>query len=228
MRSLATYGPMLRSIGAETAALLLSASCAGCDEPGETLCGPCRAQLLPRPVDIRTPRGLAVRAALPFDGVAARCIRRLKGEGESSLARPLGRALGTVLAAVSPPDALVVAVPTSAAAFRRRGYRVPDLLVHRAGATPHRLLTIAARRSDQRGLDARSRRDNVRGSMHATRPGRGERIILFDDVITTGSTLDEAADTLADAGFDVLSAVALAATPRHRKLIEDSSTTRRK
>jgi predicted amidophosphoribosyltransferase len=219
---------MLRTIGAETAALLLSASCAGCDEPGELLCGRCRSQLEPRPVSTRTPQGLAVRAALSFDGVAARCIRRLKGEGESSLARPMGRALSTVLAAVRPPDALVVAVPTSPAAFRRRGYRVPDLLVRRAGVTPHRLLDIAARRADQRGLDARSRRENVRGSMHARRRGRGERVILVDDVVTTGATLDEAADTLTEAGFEVLFAVALAATPRHRRLIEDSSTTRRK
>ncbi|MCK2036358.1 ComF family protein [Microbacterium sp. SSW1-49] len=228
MHSQSRLGTVLRGIGAEMAALLLAASCAGCDEPGELLCAACRVGLMPRPVEIRTPQGLAVRAALPFEGVPARCIRRLKDSGESSLVRPLGRVLSAVLDGASSPDALIVPVPTSRAAFRRRGYRVPELLARCAGASPHRLLAVASRRADQRGLDARSRRDNVQGSMHARRRGHAERVILVDDVVTTGATLDEAANALTDAGFDVLFAVALAATPRHRRLIEDSSATRRK
>lgn len=229
MPSFSTQRSALRGIGTELAALLLAASCAGCGEPGELLCAVCRAQLTAAgPVATVTPHGLVVQAALSFDGVAARCIRRLKGEGETLLARVLGRVLAPVLDAALTSGALVVPVPTSRAAFRARGYRVPDLLARRAGAVPVPLLAPAVERADQRGLDVRERRENVRGSMRARRRGAGERIVLLDDVVTTGATLDEAARALTEAGFDVVSAVALAATPRHRRLIEDSSATRRK
>lgn len=228
MSSFSTPRTTLGRIGSELAALLLAASCAGCEEPGELLCVACRAQLTPCLVETITPDGLTVHAALSFDGVAARCIRRLKGQGETLLAGVLGGVLAPVLDTALVAGAKVVPVPTSRAAFRRRGYRVSDLLVRRAGAEPVHLLAHDGERADQRGLDARERRDNVRGSMRARRRGAGERIVLLDDVITTGATLDEAARALTEAGFEVLSAVALAATPRHRRLIEDSSATRRK
>lgn len=218
----------LRRIGAELAAFALAASCAGCGAPGELLCRECRIALTPRSVITTTPQGLTVHAALTYEGVVGRCIRRLKGEGETMLARPLGHALASALAPVLAAGARVVTVPTSRSAFRRRGYRVPDLLVSHAGFSPLRMLAVDSRPLDQRGLDARERRENVRGRMHARHRGGGERVALVDDVVTTGATLDEAARALTEAGFEVIAVVALAATPRHRRLIEDSSATRRK
>lgn len=201
-------------IGAEIAALLLSATCAGCDEPGTLLCPRCRHALVPAPQDAVTPRGLAVRAALPFDGVASRCIRRLKGEGETLLARPLGTALAAVLAPEISPANWVIPVPTSRRAFRRRGYRVPELLIRRADADPQRVLSLVARTVDQRGLGVLAREQNVRDSMRARRPGEGAAAVIVDDVVTTGATIDEAARALEAGGFRVVAAVALAATPR--------------
>lgn len=216
----------LRSLGDELLAFALAASCAGCDRGGTVLCTSCRGQMSPKPFVVRTPGGLPVEVALPFTGVAARCIRRLKGEGETLLARPLGEALGGALATEAVSAALIVPVPSSRAAYRRRGYRVPDLLVRRAGFRPQRLLRTISQRSDQRGLGIQDRAANVFESMRATRRG-SERVIVLDDVITTGATLDEAARALRAAGYDVLCGVALAATPRHRGLIGDSSATRR-
>lgn len=204
----------LSRIGAEIAALLLAATCGGCDEPGALLCARCRDALHPVPQDGETARGLRVRAALPFDGVAARCIRRLKGAGETLLARPLGAALAEVLAPELTPTTWVVPVPTAKRAFRRRGYRVPDLLVRHAGAEPQRVLTVVADMSDQRGLGAREREANVHGAMRARRRGEGAEAVIADDVVTTGATLDEAARALESAGFRVIAALALAATPR--------------
>lgn len=217
-----------RAIGAEVLGFLLAAQCAGCDEPEKLLCDTCRGELRPAPIDLRTPGGLRVRAALSFDGVRARCIRRLKDEGETLLARPLGAALAAAL-----PDALVggpslVPVPTSGRSMRRRGYRVPELLIRAASERPLRALSTAHGRRDQRGLDAIGRAANVRGSMRARSHGEGLEVIVVDDVMTTGVTLDEAARRLERAGYRVASAIVLAATPHHSGSRASAPATRRK
>lgn len=218
----------LKSFGDELLAFVLAASCAGCAVGGTVLCPECRTLLRPVPLTVRTPGGLEVRVALEFTGVAARCIRRVKGEGETLLAAPLGSALAGVLTPLAVQARYVVPVPTSRSAFRRRGYRVPDLLLRRAGTVPSALLRTVASRADQRGLDAAARAANVRHSMTARRRGGGEPVLVMDDVVTTGATLDEAARALTSAGYRVVGGVALAATPRHGRLIANSSATRRK
>jgi predicted amidophosphoribosyltransferase len=201
-------------IGRDALALLLAASCPGCDRSGTLLCDACRMLLRADPREVRTPAGLIVHAALRYEGVPARAIRCLKEESATMLARPLGAALAEVLHARA-RGALVVPVPTSRAAFRRRGYRVPDLLVRRAGAAAHRILVPARRTGDQRELGREARARNVAGSMRAAGSGR-ERVVIVDDVVTTGATLDEASRALRAAGFTPVCAVALAATPRSR------------
>ncbi len=194
--------------------VLLGASCAGCDAPGRMLCDDCRSALAAAPVTRELAGGLAVTAALRFDGVAARCLRAVKEEGMTMLVRPLAASLEGLL----PRDALIVPLPTSATAFRRRGFRVPELLVAAAGRRPERMLAAVGRRADQRGLGRAERARNVRGSLRATRPGRGREVVIFDDVITTGATISEASEVLERAGFRVAAAVALAATIRRGEL----------
>ena len=220
--------PHLLELGAEVVAFLLAATCAGCDEPGTLLCRRCLRALQSNPLQGVTPRGLPVTAALPFDGVPARCIRRLKGNGETHLARPLGAALASVLRSPETASRLVVPVPTTRSAFRRRGYRVPDLLIRRAQVAPQRVLRLAARTDDQRGLGARERVTNMSGTMRARRPGEGAEVVIVDDVVTTGATFDEAARALTEAGFLVSAAVALAATPRRDGFGSTSSGTHRR
>ncbi|ALX66706.1 ComF family protein [Microbacterium sp. XT11] len=204
----------LRDIADELISLVLAAPCSGCGAVGTVLCASCRSALEPAPVEVTTPGGLGVRAALSYEGVAARCIRRLKGDGETMLVRPLGDALR----AVAEPHlrgALAVPVPTSRRSFRRRGYRVPELLLRRAGATPLRALRAIGPHVDQRGLGVAERAANVRHRMRARGAGDGRAVVVVDDVVTTGATLDEAARALRAAGYDVRCGIALAATPRH-------------
>src|SRR5690606_9889047 len=144
-----------------------------------------------------------------------RALRALKEEGRTELARPLAPALRAALTAAGAGHTglVVVPVPTSRAAMRRRGYRVVDLLARRAGVATARLLRPARRAADQRNLGRADRARNVAGSMRA-RAGAGRRVVIADDVVTTGATLSEAARALAAVGVDVVAAVTVAATPR--------------
>lgn len=209
-----------RQLGSEALAFLLAADCPGCGRGGTLLCDGCRLRLRPEGVGTRTLGGIAVRAALRYEGVAARCIRRLKEEGQTLLARPLGAAMAGLIA--DSGSMLLVPVPTGRAAFRRRGYRVPELLIRRAGGVPQRLLRSVRATGDQRGLGRTQRTRNVEGSLRATSQGCGREVVIVDDVVTTGATIDEAARALTAAGFQVRAAVALASTPRRRDLTRDT------
>lgn len=219
----------LRDIREEITAFVLASCCAGCDAPGELLCAACADELLARPRLLTTGAGLPVHAALSFDGVAARCIRRLKEDGETMLARPLAHALAAAvtLAVGAAPDAQLTPMPTSASAFRRRGYRVPDLLIRCAGWAPSRLLALTRSTADQRGLTREERARNVHASMRVRHARDARCVVLIDDVVTTGATLDEAARALRTAGITVVGAATLAATERHHGRSTDDLTTRR-
>lgn len=210
----------LRRLGADIADMLLGAECAGCGAVTTSLCTTCRAQLRPDPVCVRTPDGLPVHAGLRYEGVVAQVVRDIKEHGRTSLLPalvPAMRAAADACLAVRLPDAdpvdLVVPVPTAHASFRRRGFRLPELLARRTGGQVRRILTPTRRVRDQRGLGRAQRRSNVAGSMRARRGGDGWSVLVVDDVVTTGSTLDEAARALGAAGFRVVGGVVLAATP---------------
>ncbi|MCQ2452529.1 MAG: ComF family protein [Oscillospiraceae bacterium] len=75
----------------------------------------------------------------------------------------------------------------------------------------------AAAQSSMQGRDAR--RSNIKGAytLHPGMDVAGKRILLIDDVITTGSTLSECARVLLEAGADMVCAATFAKTPENRK-----------
>lgn len=201
---------------ADALALLLPVVCAGCGAPDADVCAQCRLALEPR-VDTRrvdaAGGAVPVCSGLRFDGVTARIVRAVKEEGRTPLARALAPALRAAVAVFAEPGAVLVPLPTSRASFRRRGYRVPDLLARRAGLPVRPLLRTVRRTADQRGLGRDQRRANVAKSM-ISRDAASLRVILIDDVVTTGVTIAEAVRALRDAGADVIGAATVAATPR--------------
>nr|WP_274637856.1 phosphoribosyltransferase family protein [Microbacterium bovistercoris] len=221
-------GALHRIVGdavADALALVFPIDCAGCGAPDVALCDDCRRMLRPAVTERTLEDGLRVRSGLDFAGVPARVLRALKEDGRTGLARPLARALGAAAGgpadacgvargALVEPDVVVVPVPTSRAAMRRRGYRVAELVARRAGLRPMRGLRGVRTVADQRGLDRDARAANVAGSMRGRAALRGVRVLIVDDVVTTGATLTEAARALRAVGAEVVGAATVAATGR--------------
>lgn len=201
--------PVRRAL-AEALAFVLPVACAGCERPDVSLCDDCRCALAPTPVT-RELDGLPVHSGVVFDDVAARVIRAFKEDGRTGLASGLAPALAA--AAASVPNAVLVPIPTSRASFRRRGFHVVELVARRAGLPTARVLRYVRQPRDQRGLNAEDRRRNLEGSLVVARPTT-VRVVVADDVMTTGATLAEAVRALRSAGVDVAGAVTIAATPR--------------
>ncbi len=206
--------PVVRDALADALSLAFPVDCAGCGQQGRALCRTCRAALQPVPRLRELPGGLVVWSGLDYDGTTAAALRALKEQGRTELARVLAPALAASLQSVATGESglMIVPVPTSRAAMRRRGYRVPELLVRRTGLHPLPLLRPVRRTADQRALDRHARGANVAGSLRS-RPAQGLRVVIADDVVTTGATLQEAARALEAAGARVLGAATVAATP---------------
>ncbi|WP_433512405.1 ComF family protein [Nonomuraea sp. CA-143628] len=138
-----------------------------------------------------------------------------------------GPATPVALARTATPVALaVVPVPSSSRALRSRGHdpvgRLAALAVRQLAAFGHRAelwpaLGQARQVGDQAGLSATQRAANLAASLRVTPAAKARpaaSVLLVDDIVTTGSTLAEAARTLRVDGVDVLLAVTVAATRR--------------
>lgn len=200
----------------EALAFLFPVPCAGCGAEGRALCADCSPRLAARLQLTDLPGVGPVTAGLRYDGVARATLLALKEEGRSALAAPLAvpfaAAVSTALAGA--PDVVAVAVPSTRAARRRRGYEPVRLLASRAGIRLTPLFAPARPHAVQKGLDVAERARNLDGAFELARAAHGIRVLLLDDVVTTGATLSAAAGVLRAGGADVVGAAVLAATPR--------------
>lgn len=179
-------------------------------------------------------------AALSYEGAARHVIAAYKDGGRTdagaALAVPLRAAIVAALAAVPPESRPPVAesgsaaargarrhsttgiqlvtIPSSQRAWRSRGYHPVDALLHRAGLRPFPALAQRGESLDQVGLGRTARAANKEHSLVARRPLDDTRVILVDDIVTTGATLLEARRAVFAAGGTVVGMVALAETRR--------------
>lgn len=204
--------------------------CACCDSPGSVLCERCEATLeyldhwkaCPR---CGAPWGVVqcdrcgsqereggrelpfCISALRHRGRAALLVRTYKDKGEQRLASALA---GLVSNAIPPSwctwaDA-VTFVPATAAARRRRGFDHMELFAEELSnllGLPALASLMPPRALDQRALGRAGRISNMAGRFSVVHPINPRRVILVDDVMTTGATLTEAKRALEEHKFDV-------------------------
>jgi ComF family protein len=158
--------------------------------------------------------------AFAFHGGPLReAIHQFKYRGLRDLAAPLGKLLNEGWVTLPPNDLdvdVIVPVPLHASRIRQRGYNQAALLARELGHHLERPVVeeVLVRVKDtipQVGLDAQARRDNVHNAFQCVNGSlAGKRVLLLDDVYTTGSTLEAAAGALRTEGVSLIWAYTLA------------------
>ena len=213
--------------------------CGGAGQPPLLdLCAACEAEL-PRNVDACARCAMPLPASVPPGSSCGACLRRPPRFDAALVpfryAYPLdhlvkdfkyrgrlawGRVLGTVLARhvrapVSERPERLVPVPLHATRHRERGFnQSSEIARHLARALGIPLDEDLCRRvratADQATLTAKERRRNLRGVFALERPPHARHIAILDDVLTTGSTVDELARTLKRGGVQQVTVWAVA------------------
>jgi ComF family protein len=164
-------------------------------------------------------RIVAVRSLGTFDDHYQKLVHRLKYEKKIPLGKRLAQSLGESMAEEKEFTGcdMVIPVPLHRARERERGFNQSEVLakgISRAiGISPTKgILKRKRNTKDQTYLNAQQRAENVRGAFVVRRADSiiGKKVILVDDVMTTGATLNECARMLLDSGAKNVFAATLA------------------
>lgn len=187
-----------------------TARCIRCDEPlpalGAELCGRCL---------LDPPAFRSLRGAAPYRGSARGILIAFKLRGADFLARHLADAISARVG-LDGPYGEVVPVPARPLSRLRRDHAAEALAAEvslRVGSPLSRRLRKVRTTERQSGLPLERRRTNVRRAFVAD-GGAPERVLLVDDVATSGSTARECAAALVAAGARHVDVVCFARATR--------------
>ncbi|NMC75279.1 MAG: ComF family protein [Geobacteraceae bacterium] len=173
-------------------------------------CGPCLTE---------RPPFAGARSAVEFHGMVQELVHRFKYGGKMYLARTLGLLAARALSGFARDTApeCIIPVPLHTRRLRERGFNQSQLLgriLAERWSLPLSVNNLRRARwtEPQVGLSVSDRERNVRGAFTVAHPERirEKRVLLVDDVYTTGSTVAECARTLARAGAKEVSVVTVA------------------
>jgi ComF family protein len=226
----------LRTIGRAALDLLYPPRCALCGRSGALVCDAC-ADSLPRADGARCndcwlplrsggpcracaehPLALTrLRSAFRYEGEVRRLVHAFKFGGQNGLAPSLGALLTDTYVSHHLEAAVIVPVPLTGMRRRTRGYNQASLMAQELGRALDLPVVDALTRRRFPGAQASSataveRWRNVAGAFSVARPEAvaDKRVLLVDDVATTGATLDACARELLAAGAASVSGLTLA------------------
>ncbi len=205
--------------------LLFPPRCASCREMGSLLCAKCRDEFeliepplcphcgRPRPNGRLCPlcqrdplRISGVRAVAYFDGTLREAIHGFKYSNLQDLAIPLGQLMSDYWEKSPLPAEVIVPVPLHPDRLRERGYNQATLLAKELGksiglpVSESGLVRVRATRP-QVELGAQERKENVHDAFRCSNAElKGKRVLLIDDVCTTGATLEACSIALRQVG----------------------------
>ena len=186
--------------------LVFPQSCPGCgdrDDAGMGICGECSRQIGTRLCSFPAPEMVRTAWALgPYEGPLGAMIRRGKYIPDGRTIEFLGRRLSAAASRRLPLVDRVCHVPVPWTRRARRGFDQSELLARqlsRALDRPWSPLLVRMSSSEQAGRDRHRRRQWARGAFRS-RSIADARILLVDDVHTTGSTASACAAALTEAG----------------------------
>lgn len=222
-----------------TLGLLEPWTCLLCGSPSESpLCQGCKARILPirppfcpccglpyPPGTPEHPCGNCKAKAYPFilhrsyglyEGTLREAIHRFKYTGVKALVEPLGEMLFEAYNSLGVRPDLLVPIPLGRQRAKERGFNQCLLLScwlsQRTGIPTWGVLFKVRETPPQASLGGAERRGNLKGAFAVLYPQRimGKRVLLIDDVFTTGTTLSEAASLLLLSGAREVYALTLA------------------
>lgn len=195
--------------------LVFPPRCAACGRADVVWCERCQQILDAVPLSLHfatsTAAGLSLRVAATarHTGMVQQAIHALKYYAVPSLHRPLAGRLAAALAVLGWEVDLIAPVPMHAGRLAERGYNQAGLLAESLAAAADiscdsDLLKRERFTRSQVGLGMWERQINVADAFRAGQQGVGKRILLVDDVYTTGATLAACAAALVQAGAETV------------------------
>lgn len=165
------------------------------------VCPKCRKQTALRHVWVGT----------VYAGVAKQVVHQLKFAPDRTAAYLIARWLDEVLSFIDTD--VVTFVPTAQVRVRQRGFDQAKIIARQFAhhrQLPFDTLLLRHGSSRQVGSEKKARQQQIRGAYTAKKQLSGQRVLLLDDILTTGATLSEAARTLKQNGATVVNAAVFA------------------
>lgn len=194
--------------------MLLPPSCSICGAPGAAPCAACHSLLSPAPALPPPPGADTCAALLAYEGAGRELVARIKYRNRRSAVAWLAEGMAGLVAGAGPFDA-VTCVPASRRRSRAAGFDHARLLAEAVACRLGVGFQPLLERFDRGTQTGRSRRERLAGPRLVVPRRRlvPPRVLLVDDVVTTGATMRAASVALRTGGATRVVAVAAAWRP---------------